>query len=125
MDTARSAVQDTAPAVTLVEVEAQAQEGLVPIDHNVELLLAIKEFNTLRKQKADIDVKMDVIKRSLGATLEENHLQAFTKGGKAIVRLSNVEVRTVDSKLLKEKHPKIWLAFLKITQSKRVWIDKL
>lgn len=118
-------METLAPAVTLIEAEAQEQEGLLAIDDNIELQLKVKEFDTLRKQKKELDAQMDVIKRDLGATLEANHLQAFTVGGKAIVRISDVETRTVDSKKLKEKHPKIWLAFLKITQSKRVTIGEL
>lgn len=115
----------TAPAVTLLESEAQQQEGLFAIDNDVALQLKIKEFDTLREQKKELDLKMDKIKRDFGATLEANGLQAFTVGGKAIVRLSEVTTHRLDSEKLKLKHPRIWAAFQKVTVAKRVTIGNL
>lgn len=126
MDTLATASERTsAVPVTLVEAEAQELEGLCAVDTNTVVLLKIKEFDTLREQKKAIDLKMDVIKRNLGATLEKNHLQAFTVGGKAIVRLSEVTTHTLDSIKLKAKHPRIWAAFQKVTVAKRVTIGDL
>lgn len=113
------------PAVTLIESEAQLQEGLLAIDGDVPLLLKVKEFDTLRAQKKELDKQMDVIKRDFGATLEANGLQAFTVGGKAIVRLSEVTTHRLDSEKLKLKHPRIWAAFQKVTVAKRVTIGDL
>lgn len=111
----------TAPGVTLDETEAAEAELLAPMPADV---IALRERKlTLQAQVDLLNEEIGKIKDTVGQRLQEEGLQGYMYGGKVHARRSIVVSKRVDSKKLKEKHPRIWAAFLTTTESVRVTIN--
>lgn len=111
----------TAPPVPLDEAEAAQLEALA--DMPADLV-------TLRNRKLELDeevsarkVEIDRIKAIFDARLQADNVQGYVLNGKVHGRRSEVTTTRVDSALLKEKHPRIYKAFLKVTKSVRITIN--
>lgn len=103
--------------------EAAALEGLIAIDGDIEKIRRIQAFQTLRDQKNDIEAKMGDLKTAILTDIDELDAQALTLNGEVLARRSEVTTTRVDAKKLKETHPEIYGAFLKVTQAIRLTVS--
>jgi len=111
----------TAPGITLNEAEAAAAEGIAAMP--ADLVALRNEKIQLDEQISALEARKKEIRDIFGARLESMGLQGFSLNGKVHARRSEVHTTRLDSGKLKEKHPKIWAAFAKVTDSVRVVID--
>ena len=111
----------TAPAVPLSEQEAAAAEGLVEMP--VDLVALRNRKLALDEQKDAIIAEIDQIKATFDQRMAAYGVQGFVLNGKVHARRSEVKTSRVDTKKLKEAHPRIFAAFLKVTESVRITIN--
>lgn len=111
----------TAPPVPLNETEAAQLEGLAPMPSDLVTLRNRKL--ELDEQASAIKVEIDAIKATFDQRLQAEGVQGFVLNGKVHGRRSEVTTARVDAALLKEKHPRIYKAFLKVTKSVRITIN--
>lgn len=111
----------TAPPVPLDETEAAQLEALATMPADLVIL---------RNRKLELDeevaarrVEIDRIKAVFDARLQADNVQGYVLNGKVHGRRSEVTTTRVDSAALKEKHPRIYKAFLKVTKSVRITIN--
>ena len=107
--------------VTMNEREAAEAEGLVemPLD-----LIALRDRKLqLDEQKDALVAEIDKIKETFAQRMEAYGVQGFVLNGKVHARRSEVKTSRIDSKALKEAHPRLWAAFSKVTESVRVVIN--
>ena len=105
------------------EVEAAELEGLLPVDADHELQGKILLARALKQRRDLATAEYNAAKDELGAALAAANLQGFTLEGKVVVRRSFVRTPRFDSKGFKEKHPKLYAAFVNVTESIRITID--
>lgn len=111
----------TAPAVTLDETEAAQAEALAVMPADLVALRARKL--QLDEQKDLLTEEIEKIKGIFADRLVADGLQGYVYAGKVHARRSEGTSTRVDSKLLKEKHPQIYRAFLKTTHYVRMTIN--
>jgi len=111
----------TAPAITLDEQEAAALEGTVAMPSDL-VILRNKKLE-LQAERDRINADIDEIKAEFDRRMKIDGVQGYVLDGKVHARRSEVHTTRVDSARLKEKHPKIYAAFLKVTESVRITIN--
>ena len=115
---ALKALASSAPAVTLDETEAAAAEALAPMPAD---LVALRERKLkLAEQRDLLNEQIDEIKGIFATRLVEDGLQGYVLAGKVHARRSLVRTSRLDSKKLKEKHPRIFAAFQTVTETVRI-----
>ena len=109
---------DQAQAAPDEEVQAALDEGLAPMPPAVVALRT--EKLALDAQIDELTARKKAIQEEVGKQLDAAGLVGFVFNGKVRARVTNGTRSTVDGKKLKEKHPKIWAAFLKTTPYRSV-----
>jgi predicted phage-related endonuclease len=105
------------------EAEALELEALVSVDSNTDIKAKIRQARSLKEKRDAAEKAYSDAKNELGSMLADAGLQGFTLNGKVVVRRSLVRTSRLDSKALKAKHPRIFAAFMKVTESIRVTVD--
>lgn len=111
----------SAPALPLDEQAAALAEGIAEMP--ADLVALREEKIALQERKDALESRIAEIRDIFGKRLEEDGLQGYTYHGKVHARRSEVRTPRLDTKALKEKHPKIFAAFTKVTESVRVVIN--
>lgn len=111
----------TAPAVSLEETDALTLEALAPMPQD---LIALREEKIAIQERIDaLETRKKEIRDIFGQRLLDDGLQGYLLHGKVHARRTVVRSPRLDSKALKDKHPRIYAAFVKITESVRIVVD--
>ncbi len=100
----------TAPPVPLDETEAAELEALAPMPD--DLLPLRNRKLKIDEQMEKLEFELKKIKDEFDDRLKADGLDGYTINGKVRGRRSSFKRFTINSKLLKEKHPRIYKAFL-------------
>jgi len=115
------ATQVPGSPTAVAELEAAELEGLVPI--TAEQLAAVRKYRRITKRIAELEAERKDIRDDFNHGLSVLGLQGLLHKGKVLVRRSVVHTPRINTKLLKERHPKIAAEVTEITESVRITVN--
>lgn len=90
------------------------------IDGDVPTQQLIGRYRELREWRNHADGEMDEIKKKLAAVMDEHGAQELVHDRVAVARLTEYDLETADTKSLKQRFPKVYARFVRLTPVRRV-----
>jgi hypothetical protein len=90
------------------------------VDGDIDTRVAIHKYKELRDWMQQAAAEQDKIKEKLAALMQEHDAQELTDRGVPVARLTEYDLETIDAPALKEKHPKLFARFTRVTPVTRV-----